>query len=157
MHSPKHEETLGIIFPVIEDHVERFFSERKRVFVKFFGREGKPVRLGPDSKLFIYQSGGKMEIVGEARIKEIKMRTADEVLADYGDELFLSKQELENYVGNRRTTKMLTLLLDEARRFSTPLKLAKSVTMGGQYMTKSMYQALKTKALIKNAQEKITP
>lgn len=143
MYSPKHEETIGIIFPVLEGHVQRFFSERKRVFVKFFGREGKPARLRPGSKLFIYQSGGKMEIVGEARIEEIMMRTSDEVFADYGDELFLSKQELEDYVGSRRTKKMLVLLLGDMRRLSTPLKLTKSVTMGGQYMTRSMYLALR--------------
>lgn len=132
---------IGIIFPILQEHVQRFFKDKKRVFVKFFGRSA-PVGLHLGSKLFFYESGGRREIVGEARIREIGLGTPDDVLSKFGDKLFLSKDELDSYVGDRRTKKILILSLDDVKKYTTPLTLQKPVTMMGQYMTRAMYRAL---------------
>lgn len=87
--------TIGIIFPFLPKHPSRFFDEKKTVFVKFFGNERSPLRIRPGSKLFIYESEGNKEIVGEAIISGIEMGTADEVLTKYGRTLFLTQQELD--------------------------------------------------------------
>jgi hypothetical protein len=76
-------DTIGIIFPISEDHVERFFNGQKSVFVKFFGRDTIPERLQKGSRLFFYQSRSKKEVVGEAIIADVTSGRIEEVLARY--------------------------------------------------------------------------
>jgi hypothetical protein len=139
--SEEGDETLGIIYPLIPDHAERFFKG-KTVFVKFVGRGAVPSRLHPGSKLFFYTSGGSREIIGDARIVKITTATAREVLEKYADQLFLTADELEEYVGDRREKSMLVLSVSNAKKYDSRLKLPKYVTMAGQYMTKQWYESL---------------
>jgi hypothetical protein len=140
----KEKDTIGIVFPMLRDHIQRIFQDQKNVFVKFLAREVLPRRLRAGSRLFFYQSGGSKEIVGEARIDEIAVGTVQEVLAKFGERLFITRSELEEYAGNRGAKTMLILLLDDPKKYKVPLKLGKSVTMAGQYMTKEMYDTLKS-------------
>jgi len=135
--------TTGIIFPFLPEHVSRFFDDGKTVFVKFFGNERIPIRLHVGSKLLFYESEGEKEIVGEATIREISMGNVNEVQAKYRTALFLTQKELDEYTNQRREKKMLVLVLGNARRYKTPLKLRKSLTMAGQYMTKRMFEELR--------------
>jgi hypothetical protein len=135
-------ETVGIIFPLLPKHVERFLNEGKTVFVKFFGKERIPLRLRPGSKLFLYESRGNKEIVGEARITRVESVRASDVVAKYGARLFLEQLEFEEYVGNRGDKTMLALVLRDVRRYAIPLSLKKSVTMAGRYMTREMYKEI---------------
>jgi hypothetical protein len=66
------------------------------------------------------------------------------VLVRFGDDVFLTRTELENYSGNRKGKRMLVLVLEGTRRYASPLKLGKSITMAGQYMTKRMLRELKS-------------
>jgi hypothetical protein len=136
-------ETLGIIFPFLPEHVNRFFNDGKTVFVKFYGKGSTPIRLHVGSTLFFYESRGSKRIVGEAEIREISSRTADKVVAEYGDSLFLTQKELDEYANQRSGRKMLVLVLKDVRLYKTPLRLRKSVTMAGQYMTKLMFDELR--------------
>lgn len=43
--------------------------------------------------MFFYESRGGKEVVGEARIIEVGSGTVDEVLARFGDDLFLTRPE----------------------------------------------------------------
>jgi hypothetical protein len=142
--SNKKENTIGIVFPMLPDHIQRIFQDQKNVFVKFLAKEAIPRRLRAGSKLFFYQSGGSKEIVGEARIIETALGTLQEVSAKFGERLFLTQSELEEYAGNRGAKTMLVLLLDDAKKYEVPLKLGKSVTMAGQYLTREMYDSLKS-------------
>jgi hypothetical protein len=137
------DDTLGIIYPLIPEHTSRLFEDRKTVFVKFVGKGVSPQRLHPGSKLFIYESKGRMEIVGEAKIVEIGTATFGEVLEKYGDRLFLTPEELHEYVGDRIAKRMLVLVITNPRRYKSPIQLAKSVTMAGRYMTKGLLENLK--------------
>ena len=136
-------QTEGIIFPFLPEHTRRFFEDEKTIFVKFFGKGNNPQRLRIGSRLFFYESERNREVVGEARIVEISSETADAMLTKYGDALFLTPAELNEYVEQRREKKMLVLVLKGAKRYKTPLKLKKSLTMAGQYMTAQMHEDLK--------------
>lgn len=50
--------TMGIVFPFLPEHVNRFFNDGKTVFVKFYGKERIPIRLHVGSTLFFYKSEG---------------------------------------------------------------------------------------------------
>jgi hypothetical protein len=135
-------DTVGIIFPLLPKHAERFLNDGKTVFVKFFGKERIPLRLRPGSKLFLYQSRGNKEIVGEARISLVESVRASDVVAKYGERLFLEQLEFEEYVGSRGDKIMLALVVGDVRRYVVPLVLNKSVTMAGRYMTRRMYREI---------------
>jgi hypothetical protein len=141
--SSETEPAVGIIFPIKPEHAERFFnSPSRKVFVKFFGRDRIPGRLGLRGRLFFYQSGGAKEIVGEAKIMGIHSGTLDEVWKAYGNDLFLTRAELERYVGDRKARQMLVLVTENAKKYPTPVKLQWAVTKAGQYMTKELYERL---------------
>jgi hypothetical protein len=133
---------IGIIFPVLPHHLPRFFENHKTVFVKFVGRHSLSGQIHRGSKLFFYESMGNKEVVGEARIVEVSTGTMDEVLARHGDELFLTRTELEQYAGNRRAQRMLVLVLQDVKKYKVHFRLGKGLTMAGQYMTKAMYLRL---------------
>ncbi len=142
-------ETIGIIFPLLPEHLRRFFEDGKTVFVKFLGVKSTLVRLHVGFKLFFYQSRRNMEIVGEADIVGIDSGTFEEVWNKYGNALFLSHNELERYVSNekyaidRKAKKMFILVVDRAKKYPKPLSFGRSLTMTGQYMTRQMYDELK--------------
>lgn len=133
---------LGIVFPLLPQHAERLLNQGKTIFVKFFSKERIPVRLQSGSRLFLYESKGNKEIVGEARIVRIDTLPASEVMSVHGSRLFLTKSEFEDYVGNRRDKKMLVLLLEDAKKYPVPLKLGRSVTMAGRYMRRELYSQI---------------
>jgi hypothetical protein len=70
------------------------------------------------------------------------MGTLNAVWNQFGDRLFLARDELEAYVGKRINNQMAILVLKAARKYSTPLRLPYPLTMAGQYMTKELYQRL---------------
>jgi len=140
--STAHDDTVGVVFPVFREHIERLLRDQKKVFVKFAGERMFP-RLHVGSKLFFYESKGSKEIVGEARIAEMTQGTVDEVLGRFGADLFLTRNELEAYAGNRRERRMLVLILEDITRYAVPLKLDKGVTMAGRYITKTMLENLR--------------
>jgi hypothetical protein len=137
------ESIVGIIFPVLPEHARRLLEEGKTVFVKFCGKNTVPKKLGAGHKLFLYESGGGRRLVGEATIKETETGTCDQVWERFGGRLFLTRRELEEYVGPRRERKMLVMVLSEAKRFPAPLNLRKALTMAGQYMTRELLASLR--------------
>ena len=136
------DKAAGIIFPILPHHVERFFEGNKTVFVKFFGKQGQPLKLQVGSKLFFYKSKSDKEIVGEATISEIGTATSDDLTKRYSERLFLSPIELDEYVGDRKLKKLLYLVLKNPRKYKIPFRLDKPVTMAGQYMTLEAYRIL---------------
>jgi hypothetical protein len=136
-------EPVGIVFPFIPEHARRFFEHQKSIFVKFLAHE--PRKLKPGHILFFYVSRAKKEIVGDARITEIDAGTMDEILREYGrrPEFFLTEPELATYVGKRKSRKMLVLCVRSIRKYRTPVKLDRGVTMAGMYMTGAMLKRIR--------------
>lgn len=138
---PQRDTVLGIIFPLFTEHLQRFFEDKKRVFVKFVAFS--PRRLKVSSRLFFYESRKGKAIVGEARIVDIDEGTIKEIYEKYGDTLFLTWIELKEYTGSRQSKRMLALVLEDISKYRHPLRLDKSVTMAGRYMTQRMLDHLR--------------
>jgi hypothetical protein len=137
-------QTIGIIFALFPHHIRRFLDENKSVFVKFYGRKGMPSRIHPGSKLFFYESKGNKEIVGEATISAMSTETANDVVSKFGDALFLTSKELDEYAKNRQDRKMLVLILKSSKRYNRPMRIGKPITKAGRYMTDELRRTLTT-------------
>ena len=134
----------GVAFPIPKWFIERFFNRRKDVFIK-------PAtiykELKPGMKFFFYQSREDQGFVGEAKIKDIKLIDDPmKVFEMYGDRVFLTKEELEEYVksqerwksfrsrGRTKKKRWLIIVLEDIRKYDKPIKPNRFVPVGGQYL-----------------------
>lgn len=134
---------IGVTFPIPKSLMSRFFEKRKTVFIK-------PATLYKDlregMKFIFYQSQQDTGYVGEAIIKKITF-SADpfSFFEIYGDDLFLTREELANYIEekkkwtefNRRTErprKWFAIKLDSIRKYDTPIKPKRFISVSGQYV-----------------------
>ncbi|MEM4091326.1 MAG: DUF365 domain-containing protein [Thermoplasmatales archaeon] len=130
----------AIIYPILPEHADRLFKG-KDVFCKYVGERLPSITVG--AKFILYLSGGSKQLVGEAKINDIKLMTVDEILKEFADRLFISADELERYRDNRpKEKKLLVLLLSGIKKFSAPLTSPKVVTMAGCTLTKNEYKKL---------------
>ena len=136
MKEPK----FAVIFPFSRDHIERILKGRD-VICKYIG-ERNP-RLAPGSRVVFYASGGGYELLGTAVIKDMALLGPDEIVAKYGDRLFISRFELDDYRGGRSfERKLLVMELSKVRKFPRPIKLKTYVTMAGQTLDRTQYAQL---------------
>jgi hypothetical protein len=132
-------EIRGVAFPIPKPFAQRFF-EGKDVFVK-------PAtvfkELKPGMKLVIYQSQEDTGFVGEARIKAVSFADDPmEFLRRYGERLFLSEQELKDYVKSQerwgrkkaKKRKWMAIELEDIRKYDMPVKPKRFVPAGGTYL-----------------------
>jgi len=133
-------EIKGVAFPIPKQFAQRFF-EGKDVFVK-------PAtvfkELKPGMKFVIYQSHEDTGFIGEAKIKAVSFaENPMEFLKKYGDRLFLSEQELKEYMksqekwSRRRTAKKkkwMAIELEDIKKYKKPLKPRRFITAGGCYL-----------------------
>ena len=132
---------VGVTFPIPKQFMNRFFKEGKNVFIK-------PAtvwkELKPGMKFVFYQSREDQGFVGEAKIKEIKLIDDPmKVFEMYGDRVFLTKEELKEYVKSqerwgrkteKKRKKWLVIELEDIRRYDKPIKPKRFVPVGGQYI-----------------------
>ena len=132
---------IGFIMPLHKKCINRIFNDNKDILVKFTTNEPSPktMRLRPGHKIFMYKTGGDKQIVGEALIREINFLTLKEITLQHFERLFITKNELENYVGYRKNKKMLVITLRDIKKYDDPICLKNPVTMTGLYVTKSRY------------------
>ena len=135
---------VGATFPIPKRFMNRFFEKGKNVFIK-------PAtlwkNLRPGMKLVFYQSHEDTGFVGEAKIKDIKLIDDPmKVFEMYGDRVFLTKEELEEYVksqerwksfrsrGREKKKRWLDIELESIRKYDEPTKPKRFVPVGGQYV-----------------------
>jgi len=132
---------IGVAFPIPKRFMDRFFKDGKDVFIK-------PAtvwkELKPGMKFVFYQSHEDTGFVGEAKIKDIKLIDDPmKVFEMYGDRLFLTKEELKEYVKSqerwgrkkeRKRKKWLVIELEDIRKYDEPVKPKRFVPVGGQYL-----------------------
>ncbi len=132
---------VGASYPIPKQFMDRFFKQGKDVFVK-------PAtvwkELKPGMKFVFYQSREDQGFVGEAKIKEIKLIDDPmKVFEMYGDRVFLTKDELKEYVKSqerwgrkreKKRKKWLVIELEDIRRYDKPIKPKRFVPVGGQYV-----------------------
>ncbi len=132
---------VGVSYPIPKQFMDRFFKEGKNVFIK-------PAtvwkELKPGMKFVFYQSREDQGFVGEAKIKKIKLIDDPmKVFEMYGDRVFLTKDELKEYVKSqerwgrkteKKRKKWLVIELEDIRRYDKPIKPKRFVPVGGQYV-----------------------
>jgi len=134
-------EIVGVTYPIPKQFVDRFFKEGKDVFVKP-ATVWKQLKQG--MKFVFYQSREDTGFVGEARIKDVKLiDDPTKVFELYGDRVFLTKEELKEYVksqgrwgrkSERKRKKWLVIELEDIRKYDKPVKPKRFVPVGGQYI-----------------------
>jgi len=132
---------VGVTYPIPKQFMDRFFKEGKNVFIKpaTVWRE-----LKPGMKFVFYQSREDTGFVGEAKIKDIKLiNDPIKVFEMYGDRVFLTKEELREYVKSqerwgqkkeKKKKKWLVIELEDIRKYDKPIKPKRFVPVGGQYL-----------------------
>ena len=132
---------VGVAFPIPKKFIDRFFKEEKDVFIK-------PAtcfkELKPGMKFVFYQSHKDTGFVGEAKIKKIELIDDPmKVFEMYGDRVFLTKEELKEYVKSqerwgrkkeKKKKKWLVIELEDIRKYNKPIKPKRFVPVGGQYL-----------------------
>ena len=132
---------VGASYPIPKQFMDRFFKQGKDVFVK-------PAtvwkELKPGMKFVFYQSREDQGFVGEAKIKKINLIDDPmKVFEMYGDRVFLTKDELKEYVKSqerwgrkreKKRKKWLVIELEDIRRYDKPIKPKRFVPVGGQYI-----------------------
>lgn len=134
---------VGIVYALPPELIDRF-EAGKTVFLKFVSHS--PALLHEGSKLLLYSSGGSKSVVAEASIMKIEFLSAKEALSKYKARIFLTEKELMEYIKSQpkrdENKGMLVLHLDGFRKYATPTRFTRPMTMAGRYITKYHYVKL---------------
>ena len=84
------------------------------------------------------------EFIGEAKIKDVKLIDDPmKVFEIYGDRVFLTKEELREYVRSqdrwgrkvsKKKKKWIVIELEDIEKYDKPIKPKRFVPVGGQYL-----------------------
>jgi len=138
---------VGVAFPIPKKFMDRFFKEGKDVFIK-------PAtvfkELKPGMKFVFYQSHEDTGFIGEAKIKNIQLiNDPMKVFEMYGDRMFLTKEELREYVrsqerwgrkGSKKMRPWMVIELEDIRKYDKPIKPKRFVPVGGRYLREINYE-----------------
>ncbi|MDD5235550.1 MAG: DUF365 domain-containing protein [Methanocellales archaeon] len=128
------------MYPLPEEYAIRLLD--KDIFVKYQPHDTTSVKFREGSKLLIYVSGGKKEILGEGVITKIEFLFLDEILKEYEDRLFITKKELLDYSKDRKNKRLLVLTVKNFEKYEPPIKYDKPITMTGKYMNFEEHSSL---------------
>jgi|SRR3989344_5495476 len=131
-------EVIGIIYPLPKEIIENMFNKKRDVFVKFTTHEPTrktEIRIRKGIKLYFYQSGSEKTIVADATIINFEYLYIDEILRKFKSKLIIPEIELAQYAFGREGKKLLVIHLKDSRKYKTPIKMIKPITMAGQYVT----------------------
>jgi hypothetical protein len=97
--------------------------------------------------------GREKQLVGESIIDDILFMTPDMIVKEFGDQLFISTDELNAYGGNRpEWKKLLVLSLSRFGRYDVPLNPPKVVTMAGCKLSEEEHRKLMKKAKVERSE-----
>ena len=140
-------ELIGVIYPIPINFTDRLFNGKTKVFVKYVAHNS--TQLAPKHKVIFYGSHGSKELVGEGIIEKVEFLTPEEAITKYKEELFLTKDEIYDYVkrslSRTLSKEMLTLVLKRLKKYHRPIQYHKPITMAGQYLSSSEYNSLMQK------------
>ena len=131
-------ETIGLALPITSEMLKNLEKRDDTIFFKFMPHETFPRELGVNQKLFFYFS---KKIVGEAKIKEIKLMGSSEIIKSYPNKILIRKSEFKNYIKGREQKKALVLLIEKITIYSSFVELDYYVTMGGRYIKDKEYKS----------------
>ncbi|OKY78786.1 MAG: Hypothetical protein, DUF365 family [Candidatus Methanohalarchaeum thermophilum] len=138
----EEDETVGIIFPLYNEIIERALEENKDVFAKYSRR-----KLEQGDTLYLYSSGpsGLKNITAKAKIEETTKLKPNKVWERYRDRLFQNKKEFNDYTKDRKNKKMLVLELTDIKELKETVEAPGNMTVAGLYVDKNMKQKIEEK------------
>jgi len=130
----------GIIVPLPSEITNRIFHHHE---VYAMTVEEPSTELAEGDRIFFYDTGGK-GLEGEARIEKISFEPARDVRR-YDHDLYLSGDELGRYLldaGKDGDATMLVLRVEDATKYSRPLKCGVVVGKEGVYVNKEISEQI---------------
>jgi hypothetical protein len=126
----------GIIVPLPSEITNRIFHHHE-VYAMIAEQPSTDLAVG--DRIFFYDTGGK-GLEGEALIEEISFHPARDVRR-YDHDFYLSGDELGRYLsdaGKDGDATMLVLKVEDATKYSRPLKCSVVVGKDGVYLNKEI-------------------
>jgi len=139
------EEIVGMIIPIPSYLLERIFKEKKNKIIKV-ATIFKQIK--PGSKVLFYSSHETHAVVGEGTVETCEIVSATDLskkFSKFDGNLFITKEELKNYLSQRRRNKFLIISLKGIKQYKKPVKLKRFVPMAGQYLKQSLYREIISK------------
>ena len=139
---------IGVIFPVLREHVCNLFSRDRDVFVKF-----TKWNLESGSTIVFYVSREKL-LIGEAKVGNVERLNPDVAWSRYKDRIFLDEGEYDKYVRvspiskeERKMSEVTIFELENMRKYKKPVGSIYPVTPSGRYLTKEMIDKIRSLAI----------
>ncbi len=132
------DEIIGVAFSLPKDAIEFMFSNNRDVFVKYISHvpiKKTSVKIKKGMKLYLYQSGGTKQIVGEAVIEKIDFLNMSAILENYSERLVISEKMFQQYSKGREDKRALIFELSNLKKYNIGVNLSKPINMGGLYIT----------------------
>jgi len=126
----------GIIYPLNDHNFNILKKREKPVYVKYPSRAGKhPTKLKQGHLLFFYLSRKDKSIIGYSKIKEVSIKTPQEVLQHYTRSMQMNDDEFNKYTIKRKDKKLLVLMLDDIVELEKNITIDYPITMAGKYIS----------------------
>ncbi len=129
-------EIKGVSHPIPTEYAERIYNDGKTVFVgkSYLGK------VSPGDKFIIYESHGARAYTGWADIKSIGKQKIGAISLKYGDQLIITKEELQEYAKGK--SEMNVIEFENFEKFKNPIKPSRFVTVAGKYIYKDEFKTI---------------
>jgi predicted transcriptional regulator len=135
-------QVTGLIIPLDGVRIDRVFHHRP-VIAMFVERFPSDIEVG--DRAYLYEAGGSRTLEGEGTIVAIGEEIAQDVPPRYGRELSFSIPELDEYVatsGKKNTDAMLILKVQDAIKYTRPLRCGLAISRDGTYMNQAVHSKI---------------
>jgi len=129
-------ETIGIIYPIMQNNFDLLLERKNPVYVKYIThvKSKHPTRLNPGHFLLLYLSRKDKEIIGYARIENIRFLKPNEIKQHYVNRIQMDKEEFNGYILDRNEKQLICLELEKIIKKQIPVKVDNPITMAGKYV-----------------------
>lgn len=126
----------GVSHPIPTEYAERIYNDGKTVFV------GKSHlgKVSPGDKFIIYESHGAKAYTGWADIKSIGKQKANSITKKYGNQLMITKEELQEYAKGK--TEMNVIEFENFEKFKNPVVPKRFVAVSGKYIYEDEFKTI---------------
>lgn len=130
---------IGVTHPIPTKYAERIYAEGKTVFI------GKSYlnKVSKGDKFIIYESQGAKKYTGWADIKSIGKEKTSNIMRKFGNNLMITKEELQVYAKGR--LEMNYCEFENFEKFENPVKPSRFIPIRGKYIYKDEFRTIEMK------------
>ena len=107
---------MNALFSIHPDYLDRIFNREKTIELR-----NRPVRLQPNSWMWLYATSPRKRLEGRALIRRVIIDTPANIWRRFKNDLGITRSEFFSYVGSRCLISAIQLAKIE--RFANPLRL----------------------------------